>query len=803
MSNPYYQDDPASNFPTGLPGYSLRRPSYASAAMQANNPGGYGHSSATFQHLLNSNDGDSADGNSMHNGLGNGSTSSLRLPFGSSNSSINISHNNNHHDSSSSNLAGAEPDSLWTGGSSSSDNALLRLLGSRNVQLPSFSRAFEPFLRGPNLDGNWPVAHNSSSAFFAPSYLRDSVYIQRLEDQYKAKMQAIRETMRKQEQHARQGPGHAHGAALLTSTDPPAMAASRASLHSMRQSSLYEEAPGSLDSYASSTNISIANAPTISGDSKILRSNTNTGHGLDDSDHDRSGAANRETGISSGTGSNVDVDDENMSPLPSRWAADDKAAPLDILSDGLSVKMSSSRAANDHSQASSGSVSQDASSVRANHFMPPQCGIYYFEATILSKKRDESTIAIGFCGASAKLIRPPGWEQGSWAYHSDDGNAFAEASTGKSYGPPFGSGDVVGCGVNFRTGTAFFTKNGEYLGTAFRDINEANLKLFPVVGMKKSGEQVRVNFGQLPFTFDIDGLMKNEKLLIRQQIADARNLASTPSETDLIQQLVLQYLQHDGYVDTARAFAKEIWGEKSALAVESDEPVQIYNVSEDEDSNKRQRIRRAVLEGDIDRAIALTQSNYPEVLAKNEMILFRLKCCKLIEMIRKEAELNLVHGGNTANGNDSKTFADPGGHGAMRANGHGGMDVDDIVMTEQSAGNDDRPEGHALVDDALKYGQALQIEFQSEARPRIQKSLNEIFSLLAYANPYKQPEVAHLLDQRSRVAVAEDLNAAILALENMYAQASVLLEDLRQDGGPGSFVTIKDLVDEIPQPDAL
>lgn len=41
-------------------------------------------------------------------------------------------------------------------------------------------------------------------------------------------------------------------------------------------------------------------------------------------------------------------------------------------------------------------------------------------------------------------------------------------------------------------------------GTAFREIRG---KLFPSVGMKKSGEHVRVNFGQSPFVFDIDGMM--------------------------------------------------------------------------------------------------------------------------------------------------------------------------------------------------------------------------------------------------------------------------------------------------------
>lgn len=36
------------------------------------------------------------------------------------------------------------------------------------------------------------------------------------------------------------------------------------------------------------------------------------------------------------------------------------------------------------------------------------------------------------------------------------------------------------------------------------------------------------------------------------------------------------------------------------------------------------------------------------------------------------------------------------------------------------------------------------------------------------------------------------------ALETLYAQTSVLLDDLRQEGGDGCFVSVKDVVDEIP-----
>lgn len=75
-----------------------------------------------------------------------------------------------------------------------------------------------------------------------------------------------------------------------------------------------------------------------------------------------------------------------------------------------------------------------------------------------------SSIAIGFSTKDVPLSRPPGWEPNSWAYHGDDGHSYCCQSSGKSYGPTFTTDDVIGCGVNFHTGSAFFTKNGKHLG---------------------------------------------------------------------------------------------------------------------------------------------------------------------------------------------------------------------------------------------------------------------------------------------------------------------------------------------------
>jgi Ran-binding protein 9/10 len=73
-------------------------------------------------------------------------------------------------------------------------------------------------------------------------------------------------------------------------------------------------------------------------------------------------------------------------------------------------------------------------------------------------------IGVGFSTAKAALEKLPGWEPESWAYHGDDGKSFCCALTGKPYGPMFTAEDVIGCGINFKNGTAFFTKNGSFLG---------------------------------------------------------------------------------------------------------------------------------------------------------------------------------------------------------------------------------------------------------------------------------------------------------------------------------------------------
>jgi len=62
----------------------------------------------------------------------------------------------------------------------------------------------------------------------------------------------------------------------------------------------------------------------------------------------------------------------------------------------------------------------------------------------------------------------PGWFEGSWAYHGDDGLLFVEAgynTPSSNFGPwaQFGEGDTAGVYLNLETGEAFCTLNGDMM----------------------------------------------------------------------------------------------------------------------------------------------------------------------------------------------------------------------------------------------------------------------------------------------------------------------------------------------------
>ena len=124
--------------------------------------------------------------------------------------------------------------------------------------------------------------------------------------------------------------------------------------------------------------------------------------------------------------------------------------------------------------------------------------LLYFEATVLSLG-DKSCLGIGLCQAGYSSHMLPGWRQGSWGFHADNGAVYRADQPGKEYAEKWAVGDVVGCGLRLTQRELFFTLNGRDLGVAFTDVPIADY--YACIGTHSMREAMTVNFGQQPFLY--------------------------------------------------------------------------------------------------------------------------------------------------------------------------------------------------------------------------------------------------------------------------------------------------------------
>ncbi|XP_062926019.1 ran-binding protein 9 [Mobula hypostoma] len=326
--------------------------------------------------------------------------------------------------------------------------------------------------------------------------------------------------------------------------------------------------------------------------------------------------------------------DEQETPLPRCWSPKDKYSYIGLSQNNLRVHYKGH-----------GKTPKDAASVRATFPIPAACGIYYFEAKIVSKGRD-GYMGIGLSAQGVNMNRLPGWDKHSYGYHGDDGHSFCSSGTGQPYGPTFTTGDVIGCCVNMINNTCFYTKNGHSLGIAFTDLPP---NLYPTVGLQTPGEVIDANFGQHPFVFDIEDYMREWRSKIQSQIERFPVGDREGEWQTMIQKMVSSYLVHHGYCATAEAFAR------STGQAFQEELASIKN---------RQRIQKLVLAGRMGEAIETTQQLYPGLLERKSNLLFMLKVRQFIEMVNgTDSEVRCL-GGRSPKSQDSypgspRTFNSP------------------------------------------------------------------------------------------------------------------------------------------------
>jgi hypothetical protein len=90
--------------------------------------------------------------------------------------------------------------------------------------------------------------------------------------------------------------------------------------------------------------------------------------------------------------------EDNLAPLPTRLNTGDMWTSLEVTPDMLGVKYAGPKGHHDRDH--------EASAIRANHYIPPQCGIYYFEVHIMSGRRDEYVEWISGSGPGPPMPPP-------------------------------------------------------------------------------------------------------------------------------------------------------------------------------------------------------------------------------------------------------------------------------------------------------------------------------------------------------------------------------------------------------------
>ena len=217
---------------------------------------------------------------------------------------------------------------------------------------------------------------------------------------------------------------------------------------------------------------------------------------------------------------------------------------------------------------------------------------------------------------------------------------------GTHYGPTFTTGDVVGAGLHTETNDVFFTKNGEWLGVAFRDVSCVT-PLYPTVGLHSKDERVSTNFGSAPFAFDIETYVSKEKS--KRTVA----VAAEDMPASVTHELVRDYLNYHGYAKTLRALDDAAAARggvcDDATTTRSRVEPSAHRISNDGDEDdadndnvesetsfdlrRRAHIHSLILAGNVDTA----EEHLRDVVFKSEYadeVRLHLTCQRYVEIIR-------------------------------------------------------------------------------------------------------------------------------------------------------------------------
>lgn len=359
------------------------------------------------------------------------------------------------------------------------------------------------------------------------------------------------------------------------------------------------------------------------------------------------------------------------------------------------------------------------------------------------------------------------------------------------------------------------------------------------IGLRHQGEAIRANFGQEPFHYDIEDHVhqqrnltwtKIQKTQLDSDVLQRLNQDDTSSashdysiasmtngdpstshltetladETDelgdknktAVDQLVLSYLTHHGYSKTASALKGQCEASSS-----SKPPISRHPKPYSDDVDLRTTIVKAVACGDIDSALEGTAVNYPMVLEKElGLMLFKLRCRKFVELLLETAEA-LKRVKEEEADLENNVSAAPRGHNSFEGDiGLDGMDIDEDAFRPTHTNGFSQPgedgmltrrgrrrpsaasteSAQSALDDALSYGQRLEMDYKADVRPEVRAHLKRTFSVVAYEDPLAVGgDIAEIAGQQARDSLATELNQAILGTSDGLAIYSKLTDSIQ------------------------
>ncbi|KAK7258265.1 hypothetical protein RIF29_32848 [Crotalaria pallida] len=265
----------------------------------------------------------------------------------------------------------------------------------------------------------------------------------------------------------------------------------------------------------------------------------------------------------------------------------------------------------------------DVGVIQANRPAPTNTLLYYFEIYVKDAGA-KGHISIGFTSDSFNMRRQPGWDPNSCGYHADDGLLYRGHGKGDPFGPTYSSGDTVGAGINYANHLFFFTKNGQLVGSVYKDMKPP---LFPTIAVHSLNEEVHVNFGQKPFTFDLKEFEAQERMKQQAKIEEI------PLPPNVSYGIVRSYLLHYGYEDTLNSFDVASRSTVPPIYIAQENGIDEQEITYA--LNHRKTLRQLIREGEIDAAFGKLREWYPRIVEDNtSAACFLLHCQKFIELVR-------------------------------------------------------------------------------------------------------------------------------------------------------------------------